>query len=305
MTDKYMHTFTVFTPTFNRAYTLPKVYESLKKQTFRDFEWLIVDDGSTDNTKKLVEAWQKEAEFPIRYFWQKNGGKHRARNFGVSQAHGALFFTLDSDDEIVPNALERFHYHWNGIPKDQRSQFAGVAGLCVNHKESIIGSRFPRDIFDSNMWEIRDKHKVTGEKCGFQRTDVMKEFPFPEFEGEKYMMLGVVWFRIAQKYRTRFVNEIFRIYEKLPDGLSVSHLIHTVHSPRGKAFFWNEYLQMPTSFQKKLKAAVNYFRCSLHAKKNSFEIINNASLPLLVAIGIPLSYFLYFVDRYRYAKQKK
>ena len=304
MIDKYTYTFTVFTPTFNRAYMLPIVYESLKKQTFRDFEWLIVDDGSTDNTKDLVETWQKETKFPIRYFWQKNGGKHRARNFGVSKAHGALFFTSDSDDEIVPDILERFHYHWNAIPKDQRSQFAGVAGLCVNRNGSIVGSKFPQDIFDSNMWAIRDKHKVTGDKCGFQRTDVMKEFPFPMFAGEKYVMEGLVWYRIAQKYKTRFVNEIFRIYERLPDGLSVSGLTHTIRSPRGKALFWNEYLKMPICFQKKLKAAVNYFRCSLHAKKNSFEIIRNASLPSLVVIGVPLSYFLYFFDRYRYTKTK-
>ena len=300
MTDNYMYTFTVFTPTYNRAYTLPMVYESLKKQTFRDFEWLIVDDGSTDNTKKLVETWQKEAELPIRYFWQKNGGKHRARNFGVSQAHGAFFFTLDSDDEIVSNVLERFYYQWNRIPKDQRSQFAGVAGLCVNHKGSIIGSRFPRDIFDSNMWEIRDKYKVTGEKCGFQRTDVMKEFPFPEFVGEKYVREGIVWYRIAQKYRTRFVNEILRIYEKLPDGLSVSSLIHTIHNPRGTALFSNEYLSRRSSFPKKLKAAVNYISCSLHAKKNIFEVINNASLPLFAVIAIPVGYLFYLIDRYRY-----
>ena len=241
-TGEYYVSFNVFTPTFNRAYTLPKVYESLKKQTFRD-------------------------------------------------------------DEILPNTLERFHYHWNGIPKDQRSQFAGVAGLCVNHKGSIIGSRFPQDIFDSNMWEIRDKHKVTGEKCGFQRTDVMKEFPFPEFEGEKFMTEGIVWYRIAQKYRTRYVSEIFRIYEKLPDGLSVSGLILTIHNPRGTALFWNEYLTRRSSFQKKLKAAVNYISCSLHAKKNIFEVIRNASLPSLAVIAIPVGYLLYLIDRYRYTRR--
>ena len=130
MTDKYMYTFTVFTPTFNRAYTLPIVYESLKKQTFRDFEWLIVDDGSTDNTRDLVETWQKEAKFQIRYFWQKNGGKHRARNFGVSQAQGAFFLPRTVMMKLFLMCLRNFITTGMGYQKIKEVNLLGLL-VCV------------------------------------------------------------------------------------------------------------------------------------------------------------------------------
>ena len=196
---KYLHAFTVFTPTYNRAHTLPKVYESLRAQTFKDFEWIIVDDGSGDNTGELVAHWRMTSDFPIRYFWQENRGKHRARNRAVAEASGQLFFTLDSDDTIVPNALELMKTQWDAIPDDDKPNFAGVTGLCVRADGSLVGSRFPQHVFDSDMASIRDIHRVEGEKCGLQRTDVMREFPFPEFHGEKFITESVVWYRVAQK----------------------------------------------------------------------------------------------------------
>lgn len=301
---KYKYDFTVFTPTFNRVHLLPKVYDSLKKQTFQDFEWLIVDDGSTDNTFELVDYWQQEAAFPIRYYWQQNAGKHVARNFGVSQAQGELFFTLDSDDEIVPHSLERFRYHWVNIAPDQRERFAGVAGLCMRPDGSIIGTKFPRNKFDSNMFEIRNKYRVRGEKCGFQRTDVMKQFPFPVFEGERFLTEAVVWNRIAQNYKTRFVNEIFRKYEVLSDGLSVSYLKLRIKSPKGFALYFNEYLSMPVSLRGKLKSGVNYVRCSLLGEKRMIKIIKEAKVPLFAIVGIPLGWILYLKDRRSYFQTK-
>jgi len=112
----WQYRFTVFTPTSNRAHTLSRVYESLKRQTFRDFEWLIVDDGSTDNTREVVEGWQREKLFIIRYFWQKNAHKKVAFNRGVLEADGKFFITLDSDDEALPEALDILDRHWCNIP---------------------------------------------------------------------------------------------------------------------------------------------------------------------------------------------
>ena len=107
--------FTVFTGTRNRAHTLPRVYDSLRQQTFRDFEWLIVDNESTDGTRELVEGWQAQSDFPIRYLWHENRGKHGSQNRAVGEAHGQLFLTLDSDDPCAANALERFSFHWHAI----------------------------------------------------------------------------------------------------------------------------------------------------------------------------------------------
>jgi len=209
---RYDYTFTVFTPTYNRAHTLHRVHESLQRQTFRDFEWLIVDDGSTDGTRQLVEAWQRSGELPIRYLWQENHGKHVAFNQGVRVAHGALFLSLDSDDACVPQALRRFHDHWDAIPDDLKPDFAGVTCLCVDQHGREVGGRFPCDVMDSNGLEIRYRYKVIGEQWGFYRTDVLRHYPFPETIKSHYVPEGLVWSRLARAFKIRFVNEALRIY---------------------------------------------------------------------------------------------
>ncbi|MFN9095693.1 MAG: glycosyltransferase family A protein [Alphaproteobacteria bacterium] len=207
-----MPLFTVFTPSYNRAHTIHRVYESLQQQTFRDFEWLVVDDGSTDNTKSIVEAWKKEAPFPIRYVWQENGHKKKALNHGIRLASGELFLTADSDDAFLPTALERFAHHWLAIPENERIHFAGVCGLCQDPQGNIVGDPFPGDWgMDSDSLEMRHKFGVRGEKWGFNRTDILRAQPFPEHL-PGYVPEGVVWTAIAARYKTRFINEVVRTY---------------------------------------------------------------------------------------------
>lgn len=204
--------FTVFTPTYNRRHTIGRVYESLKNQSLKDFEWLIVDDGSTDNTKDLIREWQCEAAFPIRYVWQPNGHKKTAFNHGVSLAKGELFIVADSDDTFFPQTLERFLYHWHSIPEYDREHFAGVCGLCEDEKGSVVGDLFTQSWgIDSDSLEIRYRYRVKGEKWGVMRTDVLRAHPFPEFI-PGHVPESVVWSSIAAQYKIRFVNEVFRVY---------------------------------------------------------------------------------------------
>lgn len=171
-----------------------------------------------------MEQWQKEAEFPIRYIYQENSGKQIAFNRGVQEANGELFLTLDSDDACVPEALARFKYHWDTIPLNQKENFSAITCLCIDQSGEIIGSHFPFDPTDSNSLEIRHKFKVTGEKWGFHRTNVLRQFPFPEISGYKFIPEGIVWSRIARKYKTRFINEPLRIYFEGLDQLTKSGL---------------------------------------------------------------------------------
>ena len=204
--------FTVFTPTYNRARTLHRVWESVKAQTLRDFEWLVVDDGSTDNTRELVEGWAREADFPVRYIWQANQHKKVAFNRAVKEAKGELIIALDSDDSCVPNALERLWWHWNNIPEAEREGFTAVTGLCMDENGRLIGDRFPGgDWIDSTGIEILHRWRARGEKWGFQRTAVLKQFPFPEDE-PGLIPEGYVWSQLDQRYKTRFVNEMLRVY---------------------------------------------------------------------------------------------
>jgi glycosyltransferase involved in cell wall biosynthesis len=214
----WQYTFTVFTATFNRGHTLPRVYESLRAQTFRDFEWLIVDDGSTDNTRQSVETWQKHGDFPIRYFWQPNQGKHIAFNLAVQEAWGDLFLNLDSDDACVPEALMRFKYHWDTIPVEHRERFSAVTVHCKDQNGKVVGRKFPRDIFYSDSLEIFYKYKLKGEKWGFHKTAVLRRFPFPSIKG--VISESIVWNAIAREFRTRFVNEPLRIYFRNEKGRS-------------------------------------------------------------------------------------
>jgi len=212
--------FTVFTPTYNRSATLGRVFASLQAQTCRDFEWLIVDDGSTDDTRERVASFQAATDFPVRYLWQENRHKKAAFNHGVREARGALFLTLDSDDELLAHALERLLRIWQDIPASERDAYSAVTGLCVRADGSLVGDRYPDDVFDATPLEIRYRYRVRGEKFGFQRTDVLRRFPFPE-DIPGFVPESLVWSAIArQGYRMRFVNEALRIYHDSPDSLS-------------------------------------------------------------------------------------
>jgi glycosyltransferase involved in cell wall biosynthesis len=300
----YRYTFTVFTPTYNRAKTLPRVYESLRPQTFRDFEWLIVDDGSVDNTRQLVEEWQAKAEFPIRYIYQQNQGKPSACNRGAQEAQGELLLTLDSDDQCVPEALERFKYHWDHIPADRKHEFSAVTVLCKDQRGALIGDKFPRDIMDSDSIEIAFKYCVDGEKWGFQRTDVLKQFPFPTVPDAKFISESVIWFSLSRKYKTRFVNEMLRIYH-YDDG-GQDHLSSlNASAMRGRAYFHQYVLNELTDWLLRtpwqvMRSAINFSRYSFGLGKgpsSQIRELRSATGRLLVALSLPVGFAMSLHDR--------
>jgi glycosyltransferase involved in cell wall biosynthesis len=300
-------TFTVFTPTYNRAGTLPRVHASLTKQSFRDFEWLIVDDGSDDDTEELVAAWGADSEFPIRYVRQENRGKHVAFNHGVREARGELFLSLDSDDELLPHALERFKHHWDSIPERERAGFSAVTGLCVDGSGELVGTRFPNDPTDSDPLEIRFRYRVQGEKCGFHRTEVLRATPFPEPPGQRYVTESIVWARIAREYRTRYVNEPVRIYHTDDDAASITAQVADV---RGLAAMfamvereqlncdlrWARYA--PREF---LVAAAQFTRHSLHEGVGPLQQARELNGParVLWALAWPVGLAIWARDQLR------
>jgi len=201
-----MPVFTIFTPTYNRAHTLPRLYASIRRQTFRDFEWLIVDDGSTDGTEALVRQWQAEGnDFPIRYYWQPNQHKKVAFNRGVKEAKGQWFVPIDSDDELLSDALQNVQKMWASIPNDRLDHYCAVVGLCVDDRGVIIGDQFPNAPLDASAVELWFDCRITGDKCLALRTEALRQYPFPE-EIPDLVPEGVVWFRMARHYRQRCFN---------------------------------------------------------------------------------------------------
>lgn len=250
---------TIFTPTYNRAYRLPDLYKSLQVQTCNDFEWLVVDDGSIDNTSELFEKWQAEDNsFPIRYFKQPNGGKHSAINRGVKEANGELFFIVDSDDSLHPNAIRIVLDQYLTIKDD--ASFGGVCGLKAYHNGERIGGECDFGILDCNSLDFRYKYNMKGDMAEVIRTSVFKEFPFPEVEGEKFCPEALVFNRIATKYKLRYFYEKVYLCEYLDDGLTASIVKIRMKSPQTSTMYYSELFYMPIPFVQKIKAAINYWR---------------------------------------------
>lgn len=208
----------VFTPTYNRERTLSRVYDSLMKQSFKEFEWIVIDDGSTDNTEKLINSFIEGATFPIRYYKQENSGKHIAQNKAVDLAEGELFIPLDSDDAITYDALETLWNTWISIPDIERYKYSGVSCHCMDQNGKRIGSQWPESPLISNDLEVTFKYRVTGEKWGGVRTDVMKRFKNAEVKGH-FLDESTVWFRIAKEYKKIYIDRCLRIYETGQDSV--------------------------------------------------------------------------------------
>jgi glycosyltransferase involved in cell wall biosynthesis len=203
--------FTIFTPVYNRRTSLPRVWESLRAQTFRDFEWIVVDDGSQDGVGELLEEYLAMADFPMRVFIQENRGKHVAWNRAVAEAKGELFVPLDSDDACIPATLEKFAALWENIMPLERDRFSGINVLCRDADTGdIVGNPYPFSPMISNNLELLYVHGVVGEKWGCIRTDILRSCLFPETRG--YFAESYIWFDIARRFSVLCVNEALRIY---------------------------------------------------------------------------------------------
>lgn len=271
-----MCTTTVFTPTYNRAYILGELYKSLQQQTDYQFEWLIVDDGSTDDTNEIVSKWiEAETRFPIRYFRKENGGKHRAINFALQYAQGEYFFVVDSDDRLVPDAIETVCAQIKSLPTDGCKKYAGICNCKGYSTTEIVGTSFEGDFIDCTSLE-REKFGITGDKAEVFFTEIMRQYPFPEFKGEKFVTECVVWDKMAADgYSLRFFNEILYLCEYREDGLTQQGLDLYYRNPLGYGYA----LRLARQYHKYSKPLSDYLdaECYLHWK-NEMSLSEIAAL---------------------------
>lgn len=227
---------TVFTPAYNRAYTLEKLYSSLKKQTYKDFEWLVIDDGSVDNTEELFKKWLKdENDFEIRYIKVQNGGKQRAVNKGIDLAKGKMFFIVDSDDYLTDNALEKLFEFERTI--SNLEDFVGVSGFRGYDVGNYIGAKINKEYIDCKNTE-RDYYGLFGDKAEAYYTDLLKRYKFPEIPNEKFVSERVLWDKLANDgYKIRWFNEIIYICEYLEGGLTNQGVELYKRNPKGYLCF--------------------------------------------------------------------
>lgn len=283
----YKYRITVFTPTYNRAYIIENLYRSLQKQQFNDFEWLVVDDGSTDDTEGLFSRWQNEENaFVIRYCKTPNGGKHRAINKGLDLAEGEIFFTMDSDDTLTEDALLKVDKWFDEI-KDEPH----LAGIIANRgytKDDTINPPFHQEYLDKTMLDMytyreNDKLVLNGERAIIFYTDIHKKYRFPEFEGENFMTECVVYNRMAKDgYKMRFYKDIIWIFEYLEDGLTKSGTSIFLKNPRGYGLSLAEKAKfLGDSLSKKLRMYYT-FTCDLSSLYNTKTISECIGAPHII-----------------------
>ncbi len=212
---------TIFTPTYNRGYLLTRLYNSLLDQTDINFEWIIVDDGSTDSTKEIVSSFIEDKRIKVIYEYQNNSGKHVAVNRGIDLASGDYFAIVDSDDYLLPDAIYSIKTAFSNL--DLNNKFAGISFNKGYSPDKYVGETFSGEYLDATSIE-RKKYNILGDKFEVFFTWILKENKFPVIEGEKFMSEIVLWTRIAaQGYKIRWFNKIVYICEYLPGGLTDSN----------------------------------------------------------------------------------
>lgn len=220
---------TILTPTCNREKYLNKAYNSLLKQTEKNFEWLVIDDGSTDNTKKYITKIQKEKKINIRYIFKKNGGKHTALNLGTKEAKGELILILDSDDYLDEKAVENINKYWNKYKSEEK-----ICGLTFLKK--LDNPMYKEKTFKeciSNMNDFKYNQGNLADMCEVMSTEILKKYPYPIFEGENFLSEAIVTGEISKKYNLAYIPIVIYYAEYLNDGLSKNWLKLVVNNPQG------------------------------------------------------------------------
>lgn len=275
---------TVFTPTFNRGYIIGRLYDSLKLQTSTEFEWVVVDDGSSDNTEELFKCWINENNFfRINYVKVKNGGKHRAINRGVKLAKGKLFFIVDSDDYLTNNAIEKI-LNWESSLPD-KSHFAGVAGAKGYSKSKMIGSGHGAEYVDCKN-EEREKYGLRSDKAEAYYTEILRRFPFPEFENENFVTESVVWNAISRAgYKLRWYDQIIYIGEYRDDGLTADNMGLFMRNPRGHLLaLKSDFSLHSNSLKRKMAIIGMYYQVGKRLDISTSVLASDLGIPQMMLV---------------------
>lgn len=291
-----MKTVTVFTPSYNRAHLLPRLYNSLCRQTLNDFLWLVIDDGSSDNTKELVLTWAQENKIEIQYHFKENGGMHTGHNTAYKLIDTPYNLCIDSDDFLSNNAIEIIVKHTKTLTAD----FAGIVGLDADKYGNIIGTKIPSNITKSKLSDLYLKHKVKGDKKLVYRTSIVKQYPpYPEYPNERFVPLDYIPLLIDQHYDLKPVNEILCIVEYQEDGSSMNILKQYRKNPNGFAFSRVNRIKYAKSFKERFKNSVHLVSSAIFLKNTSWLLKSDSLAHLILAIpfGILLNLYIRFKTR--------
>ena len=291
-----MKKITVFTPTYNRAYCLHQVYDSLCRQSSQDFCWLIIDDGSIDTTKTLVETWISEGEIKIQYNFKENGGMHTGHNVAYELIETELNVCIDSDDFMPDNAIELIINKWEQVKGDE--SIAGIVGLDIDKKGQVIGTKLPREIQKCTLSGLYQQHKVLGDKKLVYKTSVIKEYPlYPVFKGEKFVPLDYKCLLIDQDYDLALLNEPLIIVEYQPDGSTQNILKQYRDNPRGFAFSRVSRIKYGITFKERFKNMIHLVSSAIFLK--DYKLLFSTSKIFLMLLAVPFGILLNLYIRFK------
>ncbi len=287
-------TITVFTPVYNRIELLPRLYHSLLEQNYPALEWVIVDDGSTEDTGGLIRQFSGEEKLRIRYYYQQNAGKHIAINRGTRLASGELFFIVDNDDYLPPHVLHRISVHWQELQQEPGAErFAGICGLKAYPDGHITGGDVPYGQLDTNAIDYRYTYRYQGDKAEVYQTSVLRRYPYPEIAGERFCTEALVYNRIARRFLLRYINEVFYYCEYLPGGLSDRSVSLRKNNPRYASLYYAELAGTPgLPFRSLVRILINYWRFAVYDRHTPFREKRNRIKQQWSLLFFPLCYLL-------------
>jgi glycosyltransferase involved in cell wall biosynthesis len=289
-----MKSITVFTPTYNRAYCLHQLYDSLVQQSNNDFVWLVIDDGSNDTTKELVQTWISENIIEIHYIFQDNQGMHSGHNTAYKNITTPLNICVDSDDFLPPDSIAKIVNFWEENKKDS---WAGIIGLDAFKDNEIVGTKFPDTMQECKYYQLKSVHKVVGDKKFVYRTDIIKKYPdYPIFEGEKFVPLGYKYMLIDQHYSLGVLNEVLCIVEYMPDGSSKNIIRQYKKNPKGFAHERKQRMLYSYTFMERFSNAVHYVSCSIFIRNTAF--VSESTNKFLTVLALPFGVLLNIYVRY-------
>ena len=295
-----MKTLTVFTPAYNRAHTIGRTYESLLRQTCKDFEWLVIDDGSSDNTRQLVEGWIKENIIPIRYIRQENQGMHGAHNTAYNNIHTELNTCIDSDDFMPDDAVEKIITFWKKFGSDK---VAGIIGLDQTEDGKIIGTKFSKTLKETTLQGYY-ANGGSGDKKLVYRTSVINRYPkYPLFEGERYVGLAYKYMLVDKDYKLLTLNEPLVTVEYQLDGSSYNMYKQYWRNPKGFSFFRKTEMVCAPTLKRRFISCIHYVASSIIAKNPRF--ILESPQKLLTTLATPFGVCWYYVIKSKVRKDSK
>lgn len=285
-----MNLLTIFTPTYNRAYILPQLYASLTRQSSNNFEWVVVDDGSADETETLVQSWISENKIRIIYYKQPNQGKHIAINTGAKLAHGELFFIVDSDDYLTDDAVEKVNSFWN--KEDPTEDISGIISYRKFHDGKLVGTSLPEGLKKCKLRETGSKYGSTGDKVVIYRTDVIKCYPYPKFEGERFLGESYVYNQIDDNYDMLILDDRLYYFAYQKDGLSQDFRKLYRNNPNGFLIDFEQSLKYCVGRKAKLKQYAHIVCLRIRLGTLHEYVVKGLALDKMLAIPLGIALYI-------------